>query len=506
MRRRIRMAARLKGDRRGQAIVKRHLANDPVAFFNDWVWTYDPRNTGAISKRLPMRLWPRQEDLVLWLVGLFVARQHGLVKKGRDVGATWIAAGIAVWLWLFHEDTTVTFGSRKQDLVDKLGDPKTIFSKIRDIIAYLPKWMLPAGFKRSEHDNFLRIINPENGSIITGEAGDEAGRGGRSSIYLFDEFAFLPRAERVKAAIMDNSDCVIEYSTSNGLGTQFHADEVGGAMAVFRINYLDDPRKAPHDAWRAKKIAEIGPVNFAREHEMDDASALDRVVIPATWVMAAVGYELESGAARQAGLDVATVGDAETVLVGRSGAVLELLDAWQGLDTTESAERAARTCVDHRYAVLAYDSIGVGAGVEGELRRRQRAIGAGQALGFQFEGVNGGSAPTDTVYDDAPETPATERFRNLRAELWWSLRRRFEKTYQHRNGYRSWPLDEQISIPNDSKLIAQLSSVLWQPTEGGKIKIESKEDMRKRGVASPDRADATVYAYAEVQTGGAWWV
>ncbi len=85
---------------------------------------------------------------------------------------------------------------------------------------------------------------------------------------------------------------------------------------------------------------------------------------------------------------------------------------------------------------------------------------------------NGGEAPIDK-----------ERFVNARAEDYWMLRERFEQG--------------EIDIdPDDDKLAAQLGSIKWGIDSRGRIKIESKDDMRKRGLPSPDRADAMAIAFA----------
>jgi hypothetical protein len=60
------------------------------------------------------------------------------------------------------------------------------------------------------------------------------------------------------------------------------------------------------------------------------------------------------------------------------------------------------------------------------------------------------------------------------------------------------PVEECISIPNDAKLISQLSVPKIQANERGLLKIESKESLRRRGTSSPDRADALVLAFADV--------
>ena len=72
--------------------------------------------------------------------------------------------------------------------------------------------------------------------------------------------------------------------------------------------------------------------------------------------------------------------------------------------------------------------------------------------------------------------------------MFWNLREAFER--------------EEIDIdPDDDKLAAQLGSLKWGVDSRGRIKIESKDDMRKRGMPSPDRADALAMAWSRVNTG-----
>jgi len=459
---------------------------DVVAFFRDWVWTYDPRMMDPWPKRMPMALWPKQEEFLRWAVELVRTGDNGLLKKARDIGATWMVAGLGVWYWLFTPDAAITYGSRKEDLVDKLGDPKTIFSKIRDILRFLPVWMLPPGYA-PEHDNFCRILNPHNSSTLTGEAGDNMGRGGRSLLYFPDEFAFIPHAQSVDAAINDNARTVLYLSTSNGNGTLFYQKEQEGLLPMFRFHWSDDPRKDA--AWKAKKLDEVSPVTFAREHDMDDAAALDGVVIPGSWVQSAVGLDLDPGSVCVSGLDVADGGGDESVQITRRGGCVTCWDAWGGaVTTTQSAQRAAVAC-EEEGATLNFDRGGIGAGVQGELDRVPRS--------FAYEGILAQATPTRTRYEDDPEHPANERFANLSAEMWWALRLRFWRTHQHVTGERDYAHDELISLPRDIpvRLISQLSGRLCKVTSTGKLALESKDEMRRRGVKSPDWADALALAY-----------
>jgi hypothetical protein len=84
--------------------------------------------------------------------------------------------------------------------------------------------------------------------------------------------------------------------------------------------------------------------------------------------------------------------------------------------------------------------------------------------------------------------PAVEPddFINRRSEWYWNLRNRFERG--------------EIDIdPLDTELAKQLVAIKWKMTSKGQIAVESKDEMRKRGVSSPDRADALAYALAGVE-------
>ncbi|HEU4754371.1 MAG TPA: hypothetical protein VFU47_14785, partial [Armatimonadota bacterium] len=115
-------------------------------------------------------------------------------------------------------------------------------------------------------------------------------------------------------------------------------------------------------------------------------------------------------------------------------------------------------------------------------------------LSFVPNAINGGAAPSETRWPDGKTSK--ERFLNLRAELWWLLRARFERAYECRELGVMHPPEDMISIPDLPALIADLSLPLYQRTETGKIKLESKAEMRKRGVKSPDYGDSLAYTMA----------
>ncbi len=167
---------------------KHYYATHPVEFIEHWCNTYDPRKVGSgTSPNMPFVLFPKQKELIVWFNSLVQDQENGLIEKSRDMGATWCACAFSVWLWVFHPGASVGWGSRKQDLVDRLGDPDSIFEKIRMLVRGLPSFLKPDGLNDKEHLTFMKCINPSNGATITGEAGDNIGRGGRKLLYFKDE-------------------------------------------------------------------------------------------------------------------------------------------------------------------------------------------------------------------------------------------------------------------------------------------------------------------------------
>lgn len=167
------------------ASARKHYAEHPVDFIQHWMDTYNPRK--GKNKWMPFVFFKRQEYFVQFLEELRRDGENGLVEKCRDIGATWIACAYSVWCWLFIDQDATGWGSRKQELVDKIGDPDSIFEKIRLLVKRLPDIWLPEGFKPRDHATFMKMTNPQNGSTVAGESGDNIGRGGRKSRYFKDE-------------------------------------------------------------------------------------------------------------------------------------------------------------------------------------------------------------------------------------------------------------------------------------------------------------------------------
>ncbi len=491
---------------------------DPVRWINDWVWTSDPRNSSrGLPITIPFLLWDKQEQYILWRRSCVANKKFGIVAKSRDSGMSWLNCADQLHRWLFEEDYKGAFGSRKEGLIDKLGDPDTLFQKMRFILKTLPSWMRPKDY----FDGYMRLINRDRNNVISAEAGDNLGRGGRNSVYDVDEFGFLERQEIVLAALSQNTDTVILTSTPNGADNAFariyQASDEG--FSRFRFHWKEDPRKnvwivpgtdqrgigqdAPSGAiypWYEDQKTKLTPLIIAQELDIDFSSSVEGIVIRPEWVRAAVNYRLVmSNDRRTAGLDIATEGkDRSVFVIVDAGNNVIFIDSWQGQNTTETAHRAIALCHQHRVDTLNFDVVGVGAGVSGVLQTTPN-------LQFKYNPINGGSAPSD-IYWPAEQRSSKEKFYNRRAELYYLAAERFKKTWENVTGIAKHPTDECISIPDNPTLIHQLSITTAKYTENGKILLIPKKDLK----VSPDFADSLVYALAndtstEFRTTRATW-
>lgn len=494
IRKRCERLRRVAADPAAQRREFRRCAASVSYWVSCWGWTFDPRL--AISL-IPFDLFARQKEFFAWLAERETNQENGLVEKSRDMGLTWLCCAYALHGWLFRDKYSVGFGSRKLELVDKLGDPDSILEKIRILLDYLPGWLLPRGYDRDKHALHCRIINPENGATITGEGGTEIGRGGRKSLYFVDEAAFLESPEAIERSLSQTTNCRIDVSTPNGPGNVFAQKRHSGKVQVFTMHWRDDPRKS--DAWYASMKARFDPVTIAQELDIDYTASIEGITIPAAWVRAAVGLKLPMGKVNTAGLDIAEMGKDLTVLIIRSGPVVFSPIWWSQMNTTQTAHRAGEYLAKQEAVSVYYEVNGVGTGVRGTWDSSEKP------LPFKPVAINTGEAPTDTVWPDG--RTSKELFLNRRAELWWLLRARFERTFEYVTQGIEHPPEDMISLPaNSQDLISELSTPLNFRTATGKIKIESKEDLARRGVKSPNFADALVLAFHPDRTlpKGSW--
>lgn len=508
-----------------------------AAFIADWVDTYDPRNAGipGMLTRMPFILFPRQEEMVKFLVACLMGEADGLVEKCRDAGATWVCVAVSVWLWLFWDGVAVGWGSRKEQLVDKIGVMDSIFEKVRAVIRGLPPEFLPAGFSEKDHMGYMRIVNPATGATIIGEAGDNIGRGGRTRIYFKDESAHYERPELIEAALGDNTRVQIDISSVNGLGNVFErkrtsgVDWTGGAVEkgrtnVFVFDWSDHPLKT--QAWydqRRKKHEDEGMLHiFAQEVDRDYAASVTGVIIKPEWVRAAVDAHVKLGFTDAgtwlAGLDVADGGMDKSALAQRKGVVLKHVQAWGEVDTGQTTRRALKELLFSSGAIM-YDSVGVGAGCKAEFNRlTSEGLLPGQLPvagspgeftepSVAIQGWNAGAPvlfPEHNMIRGDLATPLNkDYFMNLKAQAWWQLARRFHKTWRAVTEGVDIDTEELISLDSstmDRQTLHLLMKELSQATSDlstGRLKWMVNKS--PEGTRSPNMADAVVMAFWPVR-------
>ncbi len=453
--------------------LKLFYSEHPMEFINDWGMTFDPRNPEiGLPATIPFVLFPKQQEFVLWVVDRWFDREDGVVEKSRDMGVSWLCVAVAVWIWLFFPGTVVGFGSRKEEYVDNIGDPKSLFWKARQFIKLLPIEFRPVGWGEKKNAPYLRILNPENGAAMVGEAGDNIGRGNRTSLYFKDESAFYERPEAIDAALSQTSNCKIDVSTPNGAGNPFYRKAHGGKIKKFVFDWRDDPRK--DQRWYDNQCERLDPVVVAQEIDRNYESSISNAFIDGDLVVNAQRRgpaDVHAQGRIRVGVDVARFGDDKTVITLRRGRAVLKQAVYSKFDVTQAAGavRSEITAYGELPEQIAVDTIGIGAGVADILR------------GWYPDKIDKRTGRRTRIVVDvnASLRMSNNQDYNLRAFMWREM--------------KEWL--KQASIPNDPDLRADLTALRYQ-FKSGELLLESKDDAKRRGVKSPDRGDSLALTFA----------
>lgn len=498
-----------------------------VDFILHWVDTYDPRNAQKkdMTPRFPFIMFPKQEEMIQFVWSMLESEENGLIEKCRDAGATWACAAVSIWLWRFLPGAAVGWGSRKAELVDRIGDPSSIFEKLRQIIRYLPREFLPVGFDPDEHMSYMKILNPETGSSITGEIGDNIGRGGRTLIYFKDESAHYEHPDLVDGALDDNTRVQIDISSVNGLGNPFHTKRENGQIwspgctpasdrvNVFIFDWRDHPAKTQE--WydrRRERSKNAGLLHiFAQEVDRDYAASVEGIIIKQEWfdacVDAHIKLDLDTSGVNIAGLDVADGGGDLNALALIKGILLTSVDDFASEDTGKTTRRAiSELAMVPGGVALQYDCIGVGAGVKAEANRLEEVGELPESITLVPWAA--GAKPNDPdqplyevdATDEVPPPSNKEYYANLKAQSWIRLAHRMENTYRAITELISFEPGELFSISSDIPKLKQLKKEMCQPTMGraaGSIKVLVNKT--PKGTKSPNMGDAVVMASNPVE-------
>ena len=502
-----------------------YYSTRPVEFITHWMETYNPRKSLHHAREelrgpkwMPFILFQRQAEFIEFLEDLRRDGESGLVEKCRDIGASWLGCAYSVWALIFLKDDATGWGSRKEDSVDKKGDPDSLFEKMRLLIQRLPK-----EFRPNTRNAFLKITNEANGSTLTGEAGDNIGRGGRKTRVFIDEAAHVERAELLEASLGDTTDVRVDMSSVNGMGNMFYRRrEAGelwvpgakidrGMIRVFIFDWRDHPEKTQewYNTRKAKHEREGTQHVFAQEVDRNYSAAVENTVISGEWIDAAVDAHLHIAGMDgsddwMAGLDLADEGADKNALVIRQGVILRYVEEWGERDPGATTRRAIQTLRERGQSRIPvqYDSIGIGATVKAEFNRLVESgdISAGD---IRMVPWNAGAAvvrPYERVIPDDDGSILNRAFyHNFKAQAWWALRTRFYKVWRARTMGEIYSPHELVSLDSKglgSAMLATVRKELAQPVRRASgSSMRMLVDKAPGATKSPNTADATVQAY-----------
>lgn len=385
-------------------------------------------------------------------------------RSGHGIGKSLALAVIALWYLCTRKDAKIPCTAPTSHQLEDV-----LWSEIRRLHGRMPEWMrnqIHIGKERVVRDGsagyiVARTARPERPEALQGFHGDEL-------LFLIDEASGIDDAifEVARGALSTPGARAVMTGNPTRLDGYFYNSFHLARDAWTRLHFscLDSPR-----------VDESYPREMALEYGEDSDMYRIRVLgefptqgllsmIPADRVEAAMARALPTDALGNApgiiGVDPAWMGSDRSVVFYRKSIWARPLFVGRGVD----GERLATIVINQqehlRPAATFVDKTGVGASVCDFLK----------SLGASFTPINFGGAPAD---------PA--RFVNRRAEMWWAMREWFA---------------QDVAVDKHPDLRDDLIGPEYGINGNGKIYLEKKDDMRKRGLASPDLADALALTFA----------
>lgn len=264
------------------------------------------------------------------------------------------------------------------------------------------------------------------------------------------------------------------------------------------------------DALRAEDEEEYEHVYLGVPRSDDD-----KVIIKRRWIMSCVdAYKkigFEPSGSRRIGFDIADSGDDKNASVRTYGYHCEGVDEWKGLEDElmKSCKRVYNDAIKYK-ASITYDCIGVGAHAGSKFKELNSSRGNHEFKPSYFK-FNAGGEVINKERAYQHNIKNKDFFSNLKAQAWWTVADRFRDTHVALSSGILVSQSQMMSISSDcdhlEKLITELSTPYRDYNEHGKVKVESKKDLLKREIKSPNLADAYIMAYAPREGGeaiGTW--
>ncbi|MBE9472960.1 MAG: PBSX family phage terminase large subunit [Chloroflexi bacterium] len=277
---------------------------------------------------------------------------------------------------------------------------------------------------------------------------------------------------------------------------------------VERMNYPDNPWFPYELQLEMEKMKEEHYRDYLHVWMGEPVGASENAIIDPLWVRAAVDAHLKLGfkpaGVRSLGFDPADTGNDSKAYAVRHGSVVTHCRAWFDGDITDAIDYVFEAARDLRATDLVFDQVGVGAAVKHHIRQLEGRDA------FTTTGFLGNDTPEQPESKYMGDRSMADTFRNRRAQAFWLLRDRFEKTYRAVEKGEYTDPDELISLSSDMEGVDQLISELSRierkrgAANNNKIQIESKDDMKKRKLKSPGLADSLMYAFSNPPPRPGW--
>ncbi len=433
---------------------------------------------------------------------------RALILKGRQMGCSTYVGG------RFYHRCSHNAGLRVFILTHEDQATQNLFEMVERFHNNLPNDIKPSTGTANAKELIFDAL--DSGYKIGTAHTKSVGRSSTVQLFHGSEVAHWQNAEAHAAGVLQaiphepETECILE-STALGIGNWFHQKwreaERGESDFIciftpwfwddtYRVAVPDDFALSPEEreyaerygldneqmAWRRLKIRELkDPLLFKQEYPANAAEAFqmsghDSFIAPAL-VARARGNKPEPAGPLVIGFDPAWKGPDRCAMAWRRGRCVEKIISKQGLDTMAAAGWVAKVITDDKPARVFIDVGGVGAGVCDRL----------QEMGFQITAVNFGSAPFEPPPLDEHGKPYGGPL-NRRAEMWMKS--------------REWLEDAAgVNIPDSDSLQADATGPGYKYDSNTRLILESKDDMRRRGVASPDEWDAVALTFAEPVSG-----
>lgn len=190
----------------GWVTIIRKCKEDPIFFFNMFLWTYNPR---LDKPHVPFITYPYQDDFIKQIIEAVETGIDVWVEKSRDMWLSWTMLWIFLWWFLFKE-RSVLLWSYKEDYVDAQGNMDSAFERLRYMIKRLPKQLKP----KDMLSKYMNISAPWCWEI-SGDVWVNFWTWGRRKVVFMDEFALRPRDETALQKTKDVTECRIFWWTPN---------------------------------------------------------------------------------------------------------------------------------------------------------------------------------------------------------------------------------------------------------------------------------------------------